>query len=270
MAYRQLPSGRKADPSDHHGLAAQLLSPVAETRLRSLRRISTRVRHGLGVRRAHGQQLRRQHPRQFHQRLSDDPAADDRRALGGFDHPANRADRKSSTACATDHAQPGRATRGRRNRGSIARRQRARRRAGLDRVRRPRRGTAYGRVRGSTRAPASRSRPESHACAGMVGRASVEAGNDSGRGGARGPAQSRGRERDHAQHRDEPEGDRRGRLDGIVQANLPRRQRFDVRRRVSGNGFRHPHTLSNRGRTTGARLKPRRARYRAPCRHRGA
>jgi len=36
-----------------------------------------------------------------------------------------------------------------------------------------------------------------------------------------------GCERDHAQHRDEPESDRRGRLDGIVQTNLSCRQRLD-------------------------------------------
>jgi cyclic beta-1,2-glucan synthetase len=81
------------------------------------------------------------------------------------------------------------------------------------------------------------------------------------------PTQSRGCERDHAQHRDEPESDRRGRLDGIVQTNLSCRQRLDPRRRISGYGVRDANALPHRGRTIGARVSPRRARHRAPCRY---
>ena len=65
-------------------------------------------------------------------------------------------------------------------------------------------------LRGRTRASASRSRSEVHAGAGLARRAARETGPDCGFGRARSPSQPRGRERDRPQHRDEPEGDRRG------------------------------------------------------------
>ena len=70
-------------------------------------------------------------------------SAHDRRTLGGLDHAANRVDRKSEAARATNHAQPRRATRGRSPCGSTARRQRARRGAGVGRFRRPRRAARF-------------------------------------------------------------------------------------------------------------------------------
>ena len=65
VADRQLSFGGKADPSDQHGFAARLLSPAAKTRHGSVRRLSPRVRHGLGVCRSHRQQFRRRHPRRY-------------------------------------------------------------------------------------------------------------------------------------------------------------------------------------------------------------
>ena len=58
MGARQLPRRRGADPRDPRGPAAGLLSPAAQARRRTVRRISARVRHRLGLRRAHRQPLR--------------------------------------------------------------------------------------------------------------------------------------------------------------------------------------------------------------------
>ena len=43
-----------------------------------------------------------------------------------------------------------------------------------------------------------------------------------------------------------------------------------LRRRISGDGFHHANAVPHRSRTTGARVSPRRTRYRAPCRYRSA
>ena len=65
-------------------------------------------------------------------------------------------------------------------------------------------------LRGRTCASASRSRSEVHTGAGLARRAAGETGPDRRFGRARGASQPRGRERDRPQHRNEPEGDRRG------------------------------------------------------------
>ena len=98
MADRQLSSRREADPRDPLRSAARLLPAAAQAGRRAVRRISARVRRGLGLRRPHRQPLRSRDAVPLRARLPGGPAADDRRALGGRDHAADRAGRESAGA----------------------------------------------------------------------------------------------------------------------------------------------------------------------------
>ena len=104
MADRQLSSRREADPRDPLRSAARLLPAAAQARRRTVRRISARVRRGLGLRRPHRQPLRSRDAVPLRARLSGGPAADDRRALGGRDHAADRPRREPQAAGGADRA----------------------------------------------------------------------------------------------------------------------------------------------------------------------
>ena len=124
MGARQLSRGRRADPRDPRRPAARVLSPAAQARRGSVRRISARVRHRLGLRRAHRQPLRSGIPAALRARLSDRRAAHHRRVVGGGHHAAHRAGREPAARRATHRDQPRRAAGSRRGRGPAARRQR--------------------------------------------------------------------------------------------------------------------------------------------------
>ncbi len=74
-----------------------LLPSVAQACRRSVRRVSARVRCRVGVRCAYRQPRRPADPAAFHQRVSTDSAADNRRIVGRGDHVAHRADREPAT-----------------------------------------------------------------------------------------------------------------------------------------------------------------------------
>ena len=121
MARRQLSSRREANSRASLGPAARLLPPASQARLGSLRRLSPRLRRGLGLRRPHRQPLRLRDAGSLRQGLSGGAAAHHRRTLGGVDHAADRAGRKSRTPRAADHAKPRGAHRGGRPRRPFAR-----------------------------------------------------------------------------------------------------------------------------------------------------
>ena len=130
MADRQLSSRRTANSRNPLRSAARLLPAAAEAGRRTVRRISARVRSGLGFRRPHRQPLRPRDAVPLRARLPGGPAADDRRTLGGRDHAADRAGREPQAPGRADRAQQRRTAGGGRSRRPLARRGRAHRRTG--------------------------------------------------------------------------------------------------------------------------------------------
>ena len=105
-------------------LPAGLLSPVAQARRGSVRRLPARVRHRVGIRRAHRQPFRSGIPAAFRARLPDCRATHHRRVVGGGHHPAHRAGREPAARRATHRDQPRRAAGSRRDRRPASRSQR--------------------------------------------------------------------------------------------------------------------------------------------------
>ena len=129
MAARQLSSRRRADPRNPRRPAAGLLSAVAEAGRRAVRRLSARVRPGLGLRRPYRQPLRPRDAVALRARLPARPAADDRRAVGGGDHAAHRPGGESAALGRADHEPPVRSRRSRFGCRPAARRERPARRS---------------------------------------------------------------------------------------------------------------------------------------------
>jgi len=222
VARRQLSSRREANSRDSLGPAARLLPPASQARLGSFRRLSSRVRHGLGfVAIPIAASMRRCWFTTSG--VSGGATAHDRRTLGGVDHAADRTGRKSRTPRAADHAKPRGPTDGGRPRRPFAR----------DRGRPPNPSpSSFSRTNARRFRKLSRfsscigcaTRIEDHAGADMARPASGASGRDNRRGGARRSSPTRRFERHGAQHHQQLAPDFRCRLETIVRAAQSRRR----------------------------------------------
>ena len=205
---------------------------------RAVRRLSAGVRHGLGVRRPHRQPVRSGDAAPLRARLPAGAAADDRRTVGGRDHAAHRAGRKSAAARRADRATAApRAQEADASGRPAAGRRRARRASRVPVVlaascTRRRLPDAFAvqlvhRLRDQD--------PRDHAGAGVARRAAGGAGHDGRRGRARrAPAAGRG-ERHGAQHHHQHAPDLRRRLDRTVRERQPGRRRAARRTAASSD-----------------------------------
>ena len=103
MAAGQLSSGRGTASPDLGRSSARLLPPAAETGRGSVRRLSARLRPGLGLCRPYRQPDCRRRPCPLRAKLPAGAAPNDRRSLGGGHLAADRANREHASPCCRDH-----------------------------------------------------------------------------------------------------------------------------------------------------------------------